>query len=154
VGSGAPELSFWNNRRGDDETSFGSQPFADNASALLAIGWPRLWENVVRDFIGFDAERVPDQVGDLLATKHGIQYFIGVGARNEMRQSNVGLNESYNLVLIRDALNKQLKNQGKTTDQITAKRLFETLRFVQYGCSLPNSNKPLIAVNGRDLGPD
>ena len=34
------------------------------------------------------------------------------------------------------------------------KCLFETLRIVQFGCSLPNSNKPLIAVNGRDLGPD
>jgi len=33
-------LSFWDDRRGDEETSFGSQPFADNAAALLAIGWP------------------------------------------------------------------------------------------------------------------
>src|SRR5262249_11576157 len=63
--------------------------------------------------------------GDLLATKNGIRYFIGVKARNEMRQGNVGLNESYNLVLIRDALNRRLKEQGKTTDQITAMLLAE-----------------------------
>jgi Holliday junction resolvase-like predicted endonuclease len=67
--------------------------------------------------------------GDLLATKDGIQYFIGVKARNEMRQGNVGLNESYNLVLIRDALNKQLKNQGKTTDQITTMLLDEVSKL-------------------------
>ena len=36
--------------------------------------------------------------GDLLATKNGIRYFIGVKARNEMRQGDVGLNELYNLV--------------------------------------------------------
>jgi len=40
VESGGSELSFWDDRRGDEETSFGSQPFADNAAALLAIGWP------------------------------------------------------------------------------------------------------------------
>ena len=28
--------------------------------------------------------------GDLLATKNGIRYFIGVKARNEMRQGDVG----------------------------------------------------------------
>jgi hypothetical protein len=39
------------------------------------------------DFIGFDAERVPDQVGDLLATKHGIQYFIGVGGKRGVPDS-------------------------------------------------------------------
>jgi hypothetical protein len=47
--------------------------------------------------------------GDLLATKSGTRHFIGVKARNEMRQGNVGLNESYNLVLIPDALNRRLK---------------------------------------------
>jgi hypothetical protein len=67
--------------------------------------------------------------GDLLATKNGIQYFIGVKARNEMRQGNVGLNESYNLVLIPDALNKRLKDQGKTTDEITAMLLAEVSKL-------------------------
>jgi Holliday junction resolvase-like predicted endonuclease len=57
--------------------------------------------------------------GDLLATRQGVRYFIGVKARNEMRHGNVGLNESYNLVLISDAANAKLKEQGKTTDQIT-----------------------------------
>jgi hypothetical protein len=63
--------------------------------------------------------------GDLLATKNGVRYFIGVKARNEMRQHNVGLNEAYNLILIRDSLNKKLKAQGKTTDQITTMLLAE-----------------------------
>jgi hypothetical protein len=67
--------------------------------------------------------------GDLLATKSGTRYFIGVKARNEMRQGNVGLNESYNLVLIPDALNRRLKEQGKTTDQITAMLLAEVSKL-------------------------
>jgi hypothetical protein len=87
------------------------------------------------------AERLPDQgftdienlnlrrhnypFGDLLATKNGIRYFIGVKARNEMRQGDVGLNESYNLVLIFDPVNARLKEQGKTTDQITSMLLAE-----------------------------
>jgi hypothetical protein len=57
--------------------------------------------------------------GDVLATKDGARYFIGVKARNEMRQGDAGLNESYNLVLISDAANAKLKEQGKTPDQIT-----------------------------------
>ena len=67
--------------------------------------------------------------GDLLATKNGIRYFIGVKARNEMRQGDVGLNESYNLVLIPDAPNKRLKEQGKTTDQITTMLLAEVSKL-------------------------
>jgi hypothetical protein len=67
--------------------------------------------------------------GDLLATKNGVRYFIGVKTRNESRQGNVGLNESYNLVLIPDALNKRLKDQGKTTDQITAMLLAEVSKL-------------------------
>ena len=67
--------------------------------------------------------------GDLLATKNCIRYFIGVKARNEMRQGDVGLNESYNLVLIPDALNRRLKEQGKTTDQITAMLLAEVSKL-------------------------
>ena len=67
--------------------------------------------------------------GDLLATKSSIRYFIGVKARNEMRQGDVGLNESYNLVLIPDDLNKRLKEQGKTTDQITTMLLAEVSKL-------------------------
>src|SRR5580693_10207116 len=63
--------------------------------------------------------------GDILATKEGVQYFIGVKARNEMRQGGIGLNESYNLVLIPDAVNRKLKEQGKTTNQITSMLLTE-----------------------------
>ena len=67
--------------------------------------------------------------GVLVATKNGIRYFVGVKARNEMRQGNVGLNEFYNLVLIPDALNRRLKEQGKTTDQITAMLLAEVSKL-------------------------
>jgi hypothetical protein len=63
--------------------------------------------------------------GDILATKEGIRYFIGVKARNEMRQGDVGLNESYNLVLIPNVVNRKLKEQGRTTDQITSMLLAE-----------------------------
>jgi hypothetical protein len=63
--------------------------------------------------------------GDILATKDGVHYFIGVKARNEMRQGDVGLNESYNLILIPNAVNRKLKEQGKTTDQITSMLLTE-----------------------------
>jgi hypothetical protein len=56
---------------------------------------------------------------DLLASSAGTRYLIGVKTRNEMRQGGVGLNESYNLVLIADVLNRELKRQGRTTDQIT-----------------------------------
>jgi len=63
--------------------------------------------------------------GDLLATKDGVRYFIGVKARNEMRQGQIGLNESYNLVLISNPVNARLKEQRKTTDQITSMLLAE-----------------------------
>jgi len=63
--------------------------------------------------------------GDVLATKDGARYFIGVKTRNEMRQGDVGLNESYNLVLIPDTANARLKEQGKKTDQITSMLLAE-----------------------------
>jgi len=62
--------------------------------------------------------------GDLLATKDGVRYFIGVKTRNETRQGG-GLNESYNLVLISDPANKTLKEQGKTVHQITEMLLME-----------------------------
>jgi hypothetical protein len=62
---------------------------------------------------------------DLLATKDAIRYFVGVKARNEMRQGDIGLNESYNLILIPDAANNRLKAQGKTADQITSMLLAE-----------------------------
>jgi hypothetical protein len=58
--------------------------------------------------------------GDLLASKDGVRYFVGVKARNEMRQGGIDLNESYNLILISNSLNARLKDHGKTTDQITS----------------------------------
>jgi Holliday junction resolvase-like predicted endonuclease len=65
--------------------------------------------------------------GDVLATKDRVRYFIGVKTRNEMRQGDAGLNESYNLVLIPDSANARLKQQGKTTDQITSMLLAEVI---------------------------
>jgi hypothetical protein len=65
----------------------------------------------------------------MLAKKNGVRYFIGVKARNEMRQGDVGLNGSYNLVLISDAMNAKLKEQGKTTDQITCLLLADVSRL-------------------------
>jgi hypothetical protein len=62
---------------------------------------------------------------DLLATKDGVRYFIGVKARNENRQGNVKVNESYNLAKVPDPVNARLKAEGKTTDQITAMLLAE-----------------------------
>lgn len=63
--------------------------------------------------------------GDLLAAKDGARYFIGVKARNEMRQGDAGLNESYNVVLISDPVNARLKEQGRTQGQITSLLLAE-----------------------------
>jgi Holliday junction resolvase-like predicted endonuclease len=75
--------------------------------------------------------------GDLLATKNSIRYFIGVKARNEMRQGEAGLNESYNLVLISDLANSKLKAQGKTADQITSILLEEVSRLADQLNAIP-----------------
>lgn len=77
------------------------------------------------DIENLNRRRVNYPYGDLLATRDGISYFIGVKARNEMRQDDAGLNESYNLVLISDPVNARLKGEGKTRDQITAMLLAE-----------------------------
>lgn len=75
--------------------------------------------------------------GDLLASKHGARYFIGVKARNEMRQGDVGLNESYNVVLIPDPINAKLKSQGKTTAQITSLLLAEVVDLARQLDAIP-----------------
>jgi hypothetical protein len=54
-----------------------------------------------------------------LAERAGSRYFIGVKTRNEERDIG-GLNESYNCVLVPDAVNRMLKVRGNSTDQITA----------------------------------
>ena len=56
---------------------------------------------------------------DIIASRDGTRFLIGVKTRNEMRQGDVGLNASYNLVLVPNAVNALLKQQGKSTDQIT-----------------------------------
>ena len=45
----------------------GLQPFADYASALLAIGRPSLGKDVIGDLVAFDAERVLDDLGGMIA---------------------------------------------------------------------------------------
>lgn len=72
------------------------------------------------DIENLNRRRVNFPFGDLIATKDGVRHFIGVKARNEMRQGDVGLNESYNLVLISDVANAKLKAEGKSQSQITA----------------------------------
>lgn len=73
-----------------------------------------------------------------LSNEFKIRYFIGVKARNEMRQGDVGLNESYNLVLISDAMNAKLKSEGKTTDQITALSLAEMTALAATHKAMPS----------------
>lgn len=72
-----------------------------------------------------NARRANYPFGDLLATRQGARYFVGVKTRNENRQGDVGLNESYNIVLMPSPINKVLKEQGRTTEQITALLLEE-----------------------------
>jgi Holliday junction resolvase-like predicted endonuclease len=55
---------------------------------------------------------------DILATRHGARYFIGVKTRNEF-QANGKINPSYNAVLIRSDKKRQLESSGKTEAQIT-----------------------------------
>jgi hypothetical protein len=43
------------------------QPFADNASALLAIIRPGLREAIIGDVIALDAERILDDLSGLIA---------------------------------------------------------------------------------------
>ena len=62
---------------------------------------------------------------DLIAERDDVRYLIGVKARNEMRQGDVGLNESYNLILIPNSKNAELKRQGKSSNEITTILLSE-----------------------------
>ena len=80
----------------------------------------RLKHNGFTDVDDLNARHTNYPFADLLATSGGVRYLIGVKSRNEMRQGFVGLNESYNLILVSDRLNYELKAQGKTTAQITA----------------------------------
>ena len=56
---------------------------------------------------------------DVLASKNGQRYLIGVKSRNEF-QDNGKLNPCYNAVLIRNDKKKVLEGLGKTEAQITA----------------------------------
>ena len=83
---------------------------------LAAEGLKR---NRFTDVEDLHLRRINNQFGDLLATKNGVRYFIVVKTRNEMRQDEVGMNEAYNLILISNVANAELKRQGETIDQIT-----------------------------------
>jgi hypothetical protein len=49
------------------EARLGLQPLADDASALFAVDRPSLGEDVLGDVVSFDAERVLDDLGGLIA---------------------------------------------------------------------------------------
>lgn len=83
------------------------------------IAAERLDVNGFTDVEDLNARRTNYPFADLLATRDGVRYLIGVKTRNEMRQGDVGLNESYNLVLVPGSANRLLKEQGRSTDEIT-----------------------------------
>jgi hypothetical protein len=49
------------------ELRFRLEPFADDRSAPFAIHWPFLGEALVRNIVGFDTERILDDLGRSLA---------------------------------------------------------------------------------------
>jgi hypothetical protein len=49
------------------EARLGLQALADDASTLLTIGWPSLRKDVAGDVVVFDAERVLNDPGGLIA---------------------------------------------------------------------------------------
>jgi hypothetical protein len=65
-GQGNVETSFRYDRRTNQESYFPPEPFADNTGALFAIGWPRLWEDIVRNVIRLDAEGIPDHLSGII----------------------------------------------------------------------------------------
>ncbi|TIM99996.1 MAG: hypothetical protein E5Y38_14900 [Mesorhizobium sp.] len=81
-----------------------------------------------------DARNQP--FADLLAEKGGIRYFIGVKARNEERDMG-GLNESYNCVLVPDAINRRMKEQGATVGDITALALRQVHLLAERFAAIP-----------------
>jgi hypothetical protein len=113
----------------------------ERISRLGAIGEELAAESLVR--YGFtDVENLNTSwtnypFADLLASKDGFKYFIGVKTRNEERRGHVGLNESYNLVLINNSLNKKLKSEGLSTDQITSMLLMEVKNRAAHYESIP-----------------
>jgi Holliday junction resolvase-like predicted endonuclease len=76
-----------------------------------------------------NTRRTNHPFADILAARNGTRYLIGVKTRNEMREGDVGLNASYNLVLISKAAKIRLESQGKATGQITALLLDEVHRM-------------------------
>ena len=89
---------------------------------LAAEGLKR---NGFTDVEDLNLRGVNHQFGDLLATKNGVRHFIGVKTRNELRRGEIGMNEAYNLILISNVANAELKRQGETGDQITEMLLAE-----------------------------
>ncbi|TGQ80109.1 hypothetical protein EN850_12480 [Mesorhizobium sp. M8A.F.Ca.ET.207.01.1.1] len=73
---------------------------------------------------------------DLLAEKDGIRYFIGVKARNEERDVG-GLNESYNCFLVPGAINRRMKEQGATVNDITALALRQVHLLAERFAAIP-----------------
>ena len=77
------------------------------------------------DVENLNLRRVNYPFADLMASKAGERFLIGVKARNEMRVGGRKLNNSYNLILMPDAMNAALKREGKTPEQITGLLLAE-----------------------------
>jgi hypothetical protein len=106
-----------------------------------------LEEHAFTDVVDLNARRINYPFADLLAARAGRRFFVGVKTRNEMQRGGVERNESYNLVLIRDAVNTALKNDGKTTAEITRALLTE----VQDMASAHDAEPAWVAVAVRPL---
>jgi Holliday junction resolvase-like predicted endonuclease len=97
----------------------------------------RLKESGFTDVENLNRKRVNYPFADILATRDDIRYLIGVKTRNEMRQGEVGLNESYNLVLVRNSANAELKRQGKSQQDVTNLLLAEVGELAKQHNALP-----------------
>ena len=84
-----------------------------------------LAEHGFTEVIDLNARQTNYPFADVLAVRNGTRYFIGVKTRNELQRGGLRRNDSYNLVLIRDAANAAFKQAGKTTEQITRALLDE-----------------------------
>jgi hypothetical protein len=97
----------------------------------------RLIANGFEDVEDLNARRTNYPFADLLATRNGTRYLIGVKTRNEMRQGDVGLNASYNLVLVPDAVNRSLKLTGKSTEEISKMAWQEVAELAAQSSAVP-----------------
>lgn len=74
---------------------------------------------------------------DLIGVRDNARFLIGVKTRNEMRQGQLEINGSYNLILVSDAKNRALKSQGKTVEEITRMALEEVHQLARAERAIP-----------------